>query len=95
MTISINSRQARRSAPSAAMLIFPANKNASGAIPLAAGAEGSLAYTRLIVSRCSQGLLEPFCCAVCGVMTLDPIGWNGARKPLCARCADPLAKGEE
>lgn len=84
--------------PSAGMLILPANKNASEAIPLAslaAGAEGSLAYTRLIVSRCSQGLLDPFQCGVCGLIALDPIGWNGPQEPLCARCADPIEMGRE
>jgi hypothetical protein len=47
------------------------------------------AYVDLVVSRCSQGLLEPFQCTVCGVMALDPIGWNGYRQPLCGFCADP------
>jgi hypothetical protein len=81
-----------------AMVLLPADQNAADATsvaPLAAGAEGSLAYTRLIVSRCSQGLLEPFQCAVCGIIALDPIGWNGPQEPLCARCADPVEKGNE
>jgi len=46
-----------------AMVLLPADQNAAEATslaPLAAGAQGSRAYTRLIVSRCSQGLLEPF-----------------------------------
>jgi hypothetical protein len=80
------------------MVILSADQNAAEAtsvVPLAAGAEGSLAYTRLIVSRCSQGLLEPFRCAVCGNMALDPIGWNGPQEPLCARCADPVEEREE
>jgi len=47
------------------------------------------AYASLVVSRCSQRLLEPFQCAVCGVVALDPIGWSGPHKPLCAACADP------
>lgn len=47
------------------------------------------AYVDLVVSRCSQGLLEPFQCAVGGVMALDPIGWSGHRQPLCGFCADP------
>jgi hypothetical protein len=53
------------------------------------------AYVGLVVSRCSQGLLEPFRCAVCGVMALDPIGWNGPHEPLCARCADPIERRKE
>jgi hypothetical protein len=48
------------------------------------------AYARLIVGRYAEGLLEPFQCAVCGIMALDPIGWNEHREPLCARCADPI-----
>jgi hypothetical protein len=78
--------------PRSAMVLRPADQNAAEATsvaPLAAGAEGSPAHKRLIVSRCSQGLLEPFQCAVCGVMALDPLGWNGPRQPLCGGCADP------
>jgi hypothetical protein len=47
------------------------------------------AYVDLVVSRCSHGLLQPFHCAGCGLMALDPIGWNGHRQPLCGFCADP------
>jgi hypothetical protein len=81
-----------------AMVILPTDQNAAEATsvaPLATGAEGFFAYTRLIVSRCSQGLLEPFQCAVCGIIALDPIGWNGPQEPLCARCADPVENREE
>jgi hypothetical protein len=53
------------------------------------------AYVDLVVSRCSQGLLQPFQCAVCGVMALDPIGWNGHRQPLCGFCADSLERRKE
>jgi hypothetical protein len=53
------------------------------------------AYVDLVVSRCSQGLLEPFQCPVCGVMALDPIGWNWSHKPLCERCADPVERWKE
>lgn len=43
----------------------------------------------LLVDRYSQGLLAPFSCSRCGVIALDPLGWNGPRQPLCERCADP------
>jgi hypothetical protein len=88
--------------PSVAKEPLAANKNASrakGACSAGkinqAGAEGSLAYARLVVSRCSQGLLEPFRCAICGLMALDPIGWNGPGQPLCAGCADPVETRSE
>jgi hypothetical protein len=45
------------------------------------------AYWRLLVSRFKAGLLEPFRCAKCRVVALDPIGWSGPREPLCERCA--------
>jgi hypothetical protein len=45
-------------------------------------------YWRLLTNRLGQGLLEPFVCAGCGAVALDPIGWNGRRQPLCASCAD-------
>ena len=95
--ISANSCQGRHSDPRPAILIFPANQNgpwAKGACTAGlisqAGADASLLYARLIVSRYSQKLLEAFQCAVRGITALDPIGWNGPRQPLCARCADPL-----
>lgn len=48
------------------------------------------AYVDLVVSRYSLKLLQPFRCAVCGVMALDPIGWNGPGQPLCELCADGI-----
>ena len=64
-----------------------------GPLPLAKeDLNGSFAYESLIVSRCAQGLLKPFECVVCRAMALNPIGWNGHREPLCARCADPIEK---
>lgn len=53
------------------------------------------AYVDLVVSRNSQKLLEPFRCAACGIMALDPIGWNGPGQPLCAGCADPVEARSE
>jgi hypothetical protein len=93
--ISANSRQVRHSAPRVGILILPTDKNApyrrlsTQFRHSDVGAESSLAYTHLIVSRCSQGLLEPFRCAGCGILALDPLGWNGPRQPLCGGCADP------
>jgi hypothetical protein len=43
----------------------------------------------LIVQRYSAGLLPPFVCSNCGVVSLDCLGWDGPRKPLCDYCADP------
>lgn len=86
----------------AGVLRLPANQNASRAKGARAfgrinqpGGHSSVLYLKLIVSRCSQGLLEPFRCAVCGIQALDPIGWNGPHKPLCGRCADPVEQGGE
>jgi hypothetical protein len=45
-------------------------------------------YWRLLTERYSQGLLQPFACFRCGVLGLDPLGWDGPRRPLCASCAD-------
>jgi hypothetical protein len=94
--ISAKSRQIRPSDPRAGILILPANENEPWAKGTCAAGQGnqtgghsSLTYIRLIVSRCSQGLLEPFGCVVCGAMALDPIGWNGPHQPLCEFCADP------
>ena len=97
MTISDNGQEPKMSDPDllSAMVLLPADQStaeATSVAPLAACAESSLTYTRLIVSRCSQGLLEPFRCAVCGVIALDPIGWNGPGEPLCAACADPVER---
>src|SRR5256885_5726021 len=81
--------------PSAGVLILPANENAAYrrlSTQLShsdAGADGWLAYIRLIVRRCSQCLLEPFGCVVWGAMALDPMCWNGPGQPLCGGCADP------
>ena len=46
-------------------------------------------YMRLLVRRCSYGLLWPFRYSECGITALDPIGWNGPGQPLCELCADP------
>jgi len=44
---------------------------------------------RLLSERFAAGLLAPFGCAGCGLTALDPLGWNGSRRPLCDQCADP------
>jgi hypothetical protein len=100
--ISANSRELRRSNILPARIYFGAKKSASGAKRGCAAGQinqpscaSPLAYIHLIVSRFAHGLLEPFRCAICGVMALDPIGWNGPQEPLCARCADPVENREE
>lgn len=45
-------------------------------------------YRRLLLWRLLVGLLSPFACSRCGCLALDPIGWDGPRRPLCGRCAD-------
>jgi formylmethanofuran dehydrogenase subunit E len=45
-------------------------------------------YILLLAERRTQDLLEPFNCACCGELALDPIGWNGRGQPLCVSCAD-------
>jgi hypothetical protein len=50
-------------------------------------------YWQLLTRRYSEGLLAPFSCAECGVVALDPVGWNGTYKPLCDRCADAGSGG--
>jgi hypothetical protein len=47
----------------------------------------SLHYASLIAHRYAHGLLTPFRCAVCGVMSLDPIGRNEKREHLCESCS--------
>jgi hypothetical protein len=44
-------------------------------------------HWRLCARRLAQGLLTPFACWSCGVIALDPLGWNGRGKPLCEACA--------
>jgi hypothetical protein len=44
---------------------------------------------RLLIERYTSGLLAPFICSCCGVIALDPIGWNGSGRPLCESCSDP------
>lgn len=43
---------------------------------------------RLLADRFNRGLLFPFVCSNCGIVHLDPIGWNGRNQPLCQICAD-------
>jgi hypothetical protein len=45
-------------------------------------------WWRLCVERFKQGLLNPFTCANCHRLALDPIGRNREREFLCERCAD-------
>jgi hypothetical protein len=45
-------------------------------------------YWRLLAHRYARNLLTPFHCSCCGRQSLDPIGWNGYRQPLCESCAD-------
>jgi hypothetical protein len=45
-------------------------------------------YSRLLFQRTYVGLLRPFRCSGCGLLALDPIGWNGHRQPLCEACSE-------
>jgi len=45
-------------------------------------------YWRLLVERLSENLPTQFVCSACGVIAIDPAGWNGPKRPLCERCAD-------
>jgi hypothetical protein len=42
----------------------------------------------LLAERYASGLLMPLTCSQCGQRSIDPLGWNGPRLPLCGRCAD-------
>ena len=50
-------------------------------------------YSRLLAERYANGLLTPFRCAGCTTLTLDAVGWNGPKMPLCESCADPEGSG--
>ena len=45
-------------------------------------------YSRLLFQRTYTGLLRPFRCSGCGLLALDPIGWNGHQRPLCEVCSE-------
>ena|ERR1700730_9087747 len=45
-------------------------------------------YVSLLAARYAEDLLTPFRCHSCGQQSLDPLGWNGRRMPLCTHCAD-------
>jgi hypothetical protein len=42
----------------------------------------------LTTKRLDEGLLSPFTCMRCGVIALDPHGWDGPHTLLCSECAD-------
>jgi hypothetical protein len=46
------------------------------------------AYPVLLLNRYASHVLHPFNCFRCDIRALDPIGWDGRRKPLCETCAD-------
>jgi hypothetical protein len=43
-------------------------------------------YRRRLVRRWRRGLLHPFRCVRCGNLALDPLGWDGPERPICADC---------
>jgi hypothetical protein len=46
-------------------------------------------YWQRAAKRFSLGLLSPFPCALCGVISVDPLGRNTKHEWLCGGCADP------
>jgi hypothetical protein len=51
-------------------------------------------YASLLAERFANGLLDPFQCAGCGRLHLDPGGTTEDRQPLCIWCADPVSYPE-
>src|SRR5258707_15342778 len=49
-----------------------------------------LRYRELLAERYAGGLVSPFRCSGCGQETLDVLGWDGKRRPLCDACSDGL-----
>jgi hypothetical protein len=49
-------------------------------------------YVTLLLDQYALGLLHPFSCSRCGQRALDPLGWDGPRRPLCGMCADGNTK---
>lgn len=47
-------------------------------------------YRRLLLERCTTGLLAPFKCHWCGLPALDPIGHAGKGRWLCEACSDRI-----
>jgi hypothetical protein len=55
----------------------------------------AIRYVARLGLRYAVGLLEPFQCALCSKLSLDPIRWLGSGRPLCGACADPEALGAD
>lgn len=54
----------------------------------------SLSYLSLLAERYAYGLLEPFECARCGQMHVDPCGSTEKNEPICLWCSDPFTPPE-